>query len=172
MENFTNNNYEFQDTESTEASSNSLHEETDSVENFETAQITDDEATFNPDSSETQRKPAINVFAFFARSLGIFAIFCAIFGIFFGAFICGGLAIILSVLSKGFRTKMEKNAMIGMVTGCIAIILQISTLIFSIYNIINVPEYRELFNNMYEQIYGEPVDESITDMLDELSVSI
>ena len=149
MENFTNNNFE---------ASNSGSQNTENENNY-------------TNSYENHHRPPINLFAFFARSLGIFAIFCAIFGIFFVSFICGGLAIILAILSKGFETKMEKNAAIGLVTGCVAIVIQIFSLIFSVYNIINVPEYRELFNSMYEQMYGEPVDESITDMLDQLGES-
>ena len=152
MENYSNNNYEDSDSQNIETEIN-------------------DTTSNNSDFSAAQPKPMINTFAFFARSLGIFAVFCALFGIFLGSFICGGLAIILAVLSKGYKTKMEKNAVIGLVAGCIAIVLQISSLIFSVYNIINVPEYRELFNSMYEQIYGEPVDESITEMLDELGIS-
>lgn len=154
MENFSNNNFE---------ESNLDSQNIDTENNYTNTEL--------KNSSDNNRCPHINVFAFFARSLGIFAIFCAIFGIFFGSFICGGIAIILAVLSKGYQTKMEKNAVIGMVAGCVAIVIQISSLAFSVYNIINVPEYRELFNSMYEQIYGEPIDESITDMLDELRVS-
>ena len=108
------------------------------------------------------------MFALFARSLGIFSVFCAVFGIFIGAFICGSLAVILAILSKGYNTKMEKNAVIGLTAGIIGIVLQIGTLIFSFYSIIHVPEFREQFNSLYEQMYGEPVDDSINEMLDEL----
>ena len=146
MENLSNNNFE---------DSNTGSPNTENENNY-------------TNSYEHQHRPPINVFAFFARSLGIFAIICAIFSIFFGSFICGGLAIVLAILSKGYDTKMEKKAVIGLVAGCVAIVLQISSLAFSIYNIIHVPEYREIFNSMYEQINGEPVDESITDMLDRL----
>lgn len=112
-----------------------------------------------------------NVFALFAKSLGIFSIFCAVFSIFFGAFICGGLAIILAFLSKGFDTKMEKNAKIGLATGIIGVTLQLGVLVFSVYNIIQVPEFREQFNIMYEKMYGVPVDESINEILDQLKIS-
>ena len=122
----------------------------------------------NPNNNS---RPFPNVFALFARSLGLFALFCAIFGIFFGTFICGGLAIVLAILSKGYHTKMEKNAVIALASGIIAIVIQISTLTVNVYKIINVPEYRELFNSMYEQIYGEPVDESITELLDGMGIS-
>lgn len=154
MENFTNNNYDDSNLDS------------QNIE-FENNNTNYD----NTNSSANRNKPPINVFAFFARSLGIFAIFCAIFGIFIGSFICGGVAIILAILSKGYESRMGKNAIIGLACGCIAIVIQISTFVFGVYNIINVPEYRELFNSMYEQMYGEPVDESITDMLDGLGAS-
>lgn len=124
----------------------------------------------NSDNSDINGRPFPNVFALFARSLGVFSIFCAVFSIFFGSFICGGLAIVLAILSKGYDTKMEKNAVIGLFAGIIGIVLQISTLAFSVYNVIHVPEFREQFNSLYEQMYGEPVDESINEMLDELGL--
>lgn len=120
--------------------------------------------------NNTSDKPFPNVFALFARSLGVFSIFCAVFSVFFGSFICGGLAIVLAILSKGYNTKMEKNAKIGLITGTIGIVLQISLLGFSIYNVIHVPEFREQFNSLYEQMYGEPVDDSINDMLDQMGL--
>ena len=123
---------------------------------------------FDQDNYESIKKVPINVFAMFARSLGIFSIFCAFFSIFFGAFICGGMAIILAFLSKGYDTKMVRNAKIGLVTGMIGIVIQLSTLTVGVYNIINIPEYRESFNSLYEQIYDTPVDESINDFLDQL----
>ena len=127
----------------------------------------------NPDTenvNNTSDKPFPNVFALFAKSLGAFSIFCSVFSVFFGSFICGGLAIVLAILSKGYNTKMEKNAKIGLITGTIGIVLQISLLGFSIYNVIHVPEFREQFNSLYEQMYGEPVDDSINDMLDQMGL--
>lgn len=154
MENFTNNNFE------------DLNSDSENIEFKNNNTNPDNTGSFN-----NRRNSSINVFALFARSLGIFAIFCAIFGIFIGSFICGGVAIILAILSKGYESRMGKNAIIGLACGCIAIVIQISTFVFGVYNIINVPEYRELFNSMYEQMYGEPVDESITDILDGLGAS-
>ena len=66
---------------------------------------------------------------------------------------------------------MVRNAKIGLITGIVGIVFQISALIFSVYNIITVPEYREKFNSLYEQMYGTPVDDSINDILDQLGVS-
>ncbi len=133
---------------------------------------------FPDDNFETQNSETINntarpfptVFALFARSLGVFSIFCAVFSIFIGAFICGGVAIILAVLSKGYNTKMEKNAVIGLTAGIIGIVLQISVLTISVYNVIHIPEFREQFNSLYEQMYGEPVDDSVNEILDEMGL--
>ena len=125
----------------------------------------------NDDNQMVNRiKPAPNVFALFAKSLGVFSIFCAVFSIFIGSFICGGLAIILAILSKGYSANMEKNAKIGLVTGTIGIVLQLSVLTVSVYNIIHIPEFREQFNSLYEQMYGEPVDDSINEILDQLGL--
>ena len=133
---------------------------------------TNTEQSSNQDSGSNAGKntPFPNVFALFAKSLGAFSIFCAVFSVFFGAFICGGLAIVLAFLSKGYDTKMEKNAKIGLATGIIGVVLQIGILGFSVYNIIHVPEFREQFNSLYEQIYGAPVDDSIHDILDQLGI--
>ena len=128
--------------------------------------IDDNFNEFTPSQEPT--KPIPNVFALFAKSLGIFSIFCAVFSVFIGSFICGGLAVILAFLSKGYHIKMEKNAKIGLTAGIIGIVLQISVLGFSIYSIIHVPEFREQFNSMYEKMYGVPVDDSINDILDQL----
>ena len=65
---------------------------------------------------------------------------------------------------------MEKNAVIGLTTGIIGIVLQISVLGFSVYSVIHVPELREQFNSLYEQMYGEPIDDSINEMLNEMGL--
>lgn len=114
------------------------------------------------------RENAPNVFSVFARSLGIFSVFCAFFSIFFLSLLCGGLAIVLAVLSKGYERKMSKNAKVGLFCGLIGIVFQISALFISAYNIIHIPEFREQFNSIYEQIYGAPADDSINEILDRL----
>ena len=160
MNNFEQDNYDNQNS----------YNDIESQEEVNSCDYETEDIHFN---SRWSRKPnsPVNVFAMFSRSLGIFSIFCAFFSVFFGAFICGGMAIILAILSKGYNTKMERNAKLGIVAGIIGIVFQISTLTASVYNIINIPEYREQFNSLYEQMYGSPVDDSITDFLDQISVS-
>lgn len=162
MEFFSDDNYGTQNTESVNTDEYSPYEE---YSNEPWPNHTE-----NHRSENTSGRPFPNVFALFARSLGIFSIFCAVFSIFIGAFICGGLAIVLAILSKGYNTKMEKNAMIGLASGVIGIVLQISVLAVSIYNVIHIPEFREQFNSLYEQMYGEPIDDSMNEILDEMGL--
>ena len=74
------------------------------------------------------------------------------------------------IIRLQFWQKMEKNAKIGLITGIIGIVFQISALTISVYNIIHVPEFREQFNSLYEQMYGEPIDDSINEMLNEMGL--
>ena len=160
MEYYSENNYE------------SNHNDNYPDDNF-APQTSDDFQTDNSDfecKDGNDNKPIPNVFALFAKSLGIFSIFCAVFSIFFGSFICGGVAIILAFLSKGYDTKMEKPAKIGLWAGFIGIVLQIATIGFSVYSILYVPEFREEFSNMYEQMYGVPLDESIDNILEQFGI--
>lgn len=146
MENFSDNNTQFN----------------------ETSPEFDDSLEHNDSANSNQEFP--NTFALFAKSLGIFSIFCAFFSMFFGTFICGGLAIILAILSKGYNKKMEKSARIGLMTGILSIVLQISVFTINVYNIIYVPEFREQFFIIYEEMYGEPLEESIDKILDEMGL--
>lgn len=166
MEYFSDNNLDSQNTEHTHNTENMNTSGYSSEEDFTDLPQNNTQHT----SHDKEQKPFPNVFALFAKSLGVFSIFCAVFSVFFGSFICGGLAIVLAILSKGYHTKMEKNAKIGLATGIIGIVLQISLLAVSIYNIIHVPEFREQFNTLYEQMYGVPAEDSLNDILDQMGL--
>ena len=163
-----NNNDYFDSNKENPNNAEDLNVEKDS--NSDESNNYDEQITHNNEFIQKKIEPG-QIFAFFARSLGVFSVFCAAFSVFFGSFICGGLAIVLAFLSKGYNNQMERNAKIGLVTGIVGVVFQIGALIISVYNIINVPEYREKFNTLYEQMYGVPVDDSINDMLDQLGVS-
>ena len=172
MEYFSNDNLNTQKTENNKTTENLENPDNKTNENLEIPGNEKDTENFGYSGNNygNSSKPFPNVFALFAKSLGTFSIFCAVFGVFFGAFICGGLAIILAVLSKGYDIKMVKNAKTGLITGIIGIILQIFVLAFSAYSIIHIPEFREQLNTLYEQMYGEPMDDSINQMLDDLKL--
>lgn len=115
---------------------------------------------------------APNSFAFFARTMGIAAIFCTIFSVLYGTLLFGGMAIILAWLSKGESAQMCKIAKVGLGAGITALVVQIGMLVFSLYSLIYVPEFREKFDTLYEQMYGEPLDETIDSILDDMGVSL
>lgn len=115
----------------------------------------------NRENKDYHSLPVQNPFVFWARGLGIFSLFSAFWGFFPVTMICGSLAIILAVLSKGADNKMEKKAKIGMITGIAALILQLVILVIGVYQIVTLPEYQEYFNNLYEEIYDQPLDPSI-----------
>ena len=132
MNNFDQNNFD-SDFENQDSFNNMDYQEEQDSYDYESSDM-----NFNRGWARTPRTP-INTFAMFARSLGVFSIFCAIFSLFLGSFVCGGMAIILAILSKGYNTKMERNAKFGLVAAILAIVFQISTLTVNVYNIINVP---------------------------------
>lgn len=120
------------------------------------------------DNHSSEKFP--NVFALFAKSLGIFSIFCAFFSMFFGTFICGGLAIVLAILSKGYETKMTKNAYIGLIAGTVSIVLQVAVFAINIYSIIYIPEFREQFYSIYEEMTGESLEDSVDELFNEMGL--
>ena len=115
--------------------------------------------------NQYQQTAQPNIFSVFAKSLGIVSIFCAIFSMFYGTFVAGGLAIVLALLSKGSNPIMDNRAKLGLITGSVGVILQIVLFAASIYSIIYIPEYRQQFNAIYEQMYGESLEESLEEIL-------
>ncbi len=71
---------------------------------------------------------------------------------------------------------MCKSAKRGMISGLSALVIQGSILAVSFYNILYVPEYQEQFKTtfyeMYEQMYGIPFEDSYSDLLDEIGISL
>lgn len=78
--------------------------------------------------------------------------------------IVASIAIILAILSKGFCRQLMKKARIALLIAAAAIVLN---LILSIRTLgvladqMKTPEFREQFNQMYEEIYGVPYDDSL-----------
>ena len=132
--------------------------------------IDEQETEYKNSEYSSSSGSSFNVFAQFAKSLGVFSIFCCIFSMFMGTFICGGLAVILAVLSKGYDVRLRKNARLGLVTGMIAIVFQSFMFAVNVYSIIYNPEYREQFYSVYEQIYGEPLEDSLNELFEQMDL--
>lgn len=100
-------------------------------------------------------------FSVIARGLGMIALTCTFFSQFYLAFIAGGVAIILAVLSKGSSRRMNPAARSGLISGFLAIAIEIIAIIISMYAIFFIPEYRMQLNSLYEEKYGQSLDESV-----------
>ena len=117
-----------------------------------------------------------NSFSVSSGTLGLVGLFCSFFGMFWFSFLFGSLAIILAVLSKGNEKRMCTSAGVGMITGILALIIQICMIIFTLYSIIYIPEFREQFINtfyhIYEQMYGIPFQESYPGLMEQIGISL
>ncbi len=105
----------------------------------------------NKTSNQTLEKVAL-VFGIVAiGSTMIIPVFCPLF--------FGSIAIVMAFLSKGYDIRMAIHAKIGTVLASVAIVLNISLLVGSLMLYLYVPAYKEQINQMYEQIYGESIED-------------
>ena len=56
---------------------------------------------------------------------------------------------------------MHDNAKIGVITGIIALVMNVFIISSSFYMIFTQPKLRQQFNEMYESIYGESFDDTL-----------
>ena len=115
----------------------------------------------NPSSGNLTNKPLPNSFARTAKILGIIALISVFTFTVYPAMILGALAIILAILSKGIEKGMHDNAKLGVITGIIALVMNVVIIGSSFYMIFTQPELRQQFNEMYESIYGESFNDTI-----------
>lgn len=103
-----------------------------------------------------------NKFVTASLILGLLAIVTSMFII--TPFIFGALSIIFAILSRRGNEKMSGSAIAGIsasLFGMAGIVFMIGVVYYLIFN---VPEYRELINQQYEQMYGESFDEMLEDI--------
>lgn len=110
------------------------------------------------------RTAAPNSFAIASRTLGIISLLCMIMGFMLVSLICGALAIILAVLSRGSNRSINSPARIGLICGTVGVAVELFVLLVQIYAILFIPQVREQYNmlyqQMYEQLYGKPTEEN------------
>ena len=116
---------------------------------------------WNPSNENLTGKPLPNPFARTAKILGTIALISVFTFTVYPAMILGALAIILALLSKGTEKSMHDNAKIGVITGIIALVMNVFIISSSFYMIFTQPKLRQQFNEMYESIYGESFDDTL-----------
>ncbi|MDD2972674.1 MAG: hypothetical protein PHE02_11150 [Lachnospiraceae bacterium] len=108
-----------------------------------------------------------NSMAVASMSMGIISLVLAFTCTLYPTLICGGVAIIFALLSKGTDAKMHSNAKTGLITAIIGLLFDIAVIGISmmlIFSPLAVPEYKNEFNRMYEQIYGESFDDTMKEI--------
>ena len=105
-----------------------------------------------------------SAFATASLVLGIIAILSAFTGTVFPPLVCGGLSIILALLSKGNDRVMLPNAKVGVLTGILGLILNVLVVASAFLLLLTEPELKEDFhrqlNQYYEYFYGESFDDA------------
>lgn len=105
-----------------------------------------------------------SAFATASLVLGIIAILSAFTGTVFPPLVCGGLSIILALLSKGNDRVMLPNAKVGVLTGILGLILNVLVVAGAFLLLFTEPELKEDFhrqlNQYYEYFYGESFDDA------------
>lgn len=102
-------------------------------------------------SNTTLEKVALVFGVVAIGSTMIIPVFCPLF--------FGSIAIVMAFLSKGYDVRMALHAKIGTALATVAIVLNISLLVGSVMLYLYVPEYKQQINQMYEQIYGESIED-------------
>ncbi len=105
-----------------------------------------------------------SAFATASLVLGILAILSAFTGTVFPPIICGGLSIILALLSKGNDRAMLPNAKVGVLTAILGLIVNVLIVASSFLLLFTNPNMQEEFhdqlNQYYEYFYGESFDDA------------
>lgn len=108
----------------------------------------------NNSTKETKTSSTFAIASFVLGVIALFSITTVIVPI-----ICGSLAVIFAILSKGTNNKFSKNGYRGFWTGIASIAISITLLITTFYLIFYNQEYRAYINEQYTTHYGVSFDE-------------
>lgn len=106
--------------------------------------------------------PTINTFSKASLVLGIITIVTVFMGVIYIPFITGGIAIILALLSRGRRRSFSTPALIGVITSCVGLVLNVALVVTSLVLYSNVPEVRNQVNSYLEQMTGIEIEDDAT----------
>lgn len=77
--------------------------------------------------------------------------------------IFAGVSIVLALLSRGGRNRLSSHAKAGLIVSVCSLVLNAFILAGCYYLVFHVPEFKEQFDQAYEQIYGESFEHTIED---------
>lgn len=107
-----------------------------------------------------EKKSFDNGFAKASKVLGILSLVSIIILPVYLPLICGGVAIILALLSRGDK-EMDSNGWTGLSTGIVAIAVNIILVFAAIYIFMNNQFVRNAINAQYRELYGVSFTEMI-----------
>lgn len=81
--------------------------------------------------------------------------------------LCGGLAIVFALLSKGRADKMTSQAKAGLTMGVIALSASLLITCTFVYTIISSPDFMEQYEILYEQMYGRDFQDDMDTIIPE-----
>lgn len=79
----------------------------------------------------------------------------------FPGFLCGGLAIVFALLSKGKESRMLPTAKAGLTFGSIGIVLAVIIMASSVYMVFSNPDLMKQYEMLYEQMYGSDFEDDM-----------
>lgn len=106
-----------------------------------------------------------NSFATAAQICGIIAVISVFTMTIYPAVILGALAIIFAVLSRGEEKKYSDRAKTGIVTGSVAIGIDIALIAATLMLIFSNGEFKKQLNDACMQVYGQTFDQMLDDAM-------
>lgn len=97
---------------------------------------------------------------------GIIAVISVFTMMIYPALVLGSLAIIFAILSRGSAKKLYDRAVTGIITGGIAIAVDIALLVASLAIIFSNGPMKQQLNDACKQMYGQTFDDMLQDAMD------
>lgn len=107
-----------------------------------------------------------NGMATVSQVCGIIAVISVFTLMIYPALILGSLAIILGLLSRGSRKRLPAKAKTGVVTGAVAVGVNLALIALTLFIIFSDGPMKRQLNATCKQVYGQTFDDMLQDAMD------
>lgn len=97
--------------------------------------------------------------------MGIITLITAVMMTVYIPFICGGVGIILAILSRQPGQALHKHAQLGILLAVIGIILNVIIVSTSVYAVFTNPDLKQQLNDTFVQMYGVSFDDMLYEIM-------
>lgn len=122
---------------------------------------------YNRNSYQLPNAEPGSSFASAAMVLGIVSIVSCFTFTIYPAFVCGSIAVVLALLSKGRRPKLLSKAQTGITLAAIGLALNTVLVVASIVLLFTNPDVREEVNRTFQRTYGQTFDEMMEEIMEQ-----